>query len=57
MLEPARGDLRQSRSKAVRTMDDHIYRQRALLGNQGEAKKCLVKAPEVGGKEPCPEKE
>lgn len=43
MLEPARGDLRQSRSKAVRTMDEFgqlvTFTGRALLGNQGEAQK------------------
>ena len=43
MLEPARGDLGQDRSKAVRTMDEFgqlvTFTGRALLGNQGEAQK------------------
>lgn len=48
MLEPARGDLRQSKSKAVRTMDEFgqlvTFTGRALLGNHGEAHKVLCQS-------------
>lgn len=48
MLEPARGDLRQSKSKALRTMDKFgqlvTFTGRALPGNHGEAQKVLCQS-------------